>query len=158
MQYINNVVICGNLVKNAEVKRSDDEKGGFATFTIAWNSEHTNENGEKIKTPSFFDCIMPIKSTKITEYLTKGKGLVVQGSLKQNRWQGQDGSTRSKIVIRVSAIQFFPSSANEKQEFEEMQNARQQQNEMSEKNRAKREQSKEEVPSASDFEDDGFPF
>jgi single-strand DNA-binding protein len=45
----------------------------------------------------------------IASYMTKGKKIAVDGQLQQDRWEAQDGTKRSKVVIIADNIQFLSS-------------------------------------------------
>jgi single-strand DNA-binding protein len=47
-------------------------------------------------------------ATAIAQYMTKGKLVIVEGELKQERWE-EDGKQRSTIVVVGSIIHFIPT-------------------------------------------------
>ena len=44
--------------------------------------------------------------------VSKGKRLMVIGSLRQNRWESEDGKTKSRIKIVGNEIRFLESKKN----------------------------------------------
>ena len=91
---MNSVVLTGNLTNDPKVKDSK-----VATFTMAWNK------GDK---GNFFDCIAFDKKAELVEkYCKKGNKILIRGELAQDRWQAQDGSTRSSVKIIVQEIEFL---------------------------------------------------
>ncbi len=107
MADINAVVVGGRLVRDAELKYTG---GGLAicTFSIAVNRRR--KNGEEwIEEASFFDSVMFGRyGEALQKSLIKGKSVVVQGELRQNRWE-RDGKTRSSVEIIVEQVQLSSS-------------------------------------------------
>ena len=68
---------------------------------------------------SFIDVETWEKVAKICgENITKGKRVLVVGKLRQDRWEGKDGKTQSKIKIIGNEIRFLESLKNlKKQRF-----------------------------------------
>lgn len=111
---INNVIISGNLTRDVELK--DVSKGRkVCTFSIA-NNRTFLSNNEKQNETSFIDIeVWGIIAENCAKYIKKGSPVVVTGRIKQERWQGQDGTNRSRVKIVASNVQFL-SSANKQEE------------------------------------------
>ena len=90
-----NVIISGNMVHDIEEK--DIVKIGETTkltISIA-NNKSIKSNGEWKNKVSYFDVVLWGKlADNLKPYLVKGKGLVVVGTLDQDRWE-KDGQKRS---------------------------------------------------------------
>jgi single-strand DNA-binding protein len=96
----NVVVLQGNLVEDPQTFRKDDTV--VTRFTLAVN----NGFGENRST-TFIDCVAFGKQAEVIEkYLTKGRQVVVNGSLYQSRWE-KDGQKRSRHEIRLNGINGF---------------------------------------------------
>ena len=98
MADINSVVLVGRLVRDAELKYTS---GGMAIceFSIAVNNRR-KQGDDWIDEPNFFDVtLFGRRGEAIQQYLTKGKTLGVEGQLRQDRWQNQEGQNRSKVSI-----------------------------------------------------------
>jgi single-strand DNA-binding protein len=92
MTSLNLVALQGNLVADPEIVGKEEN---VARFTIAVN----NGFGEKKET-AFVDCVAFGKQVEaIKEYFTKGKQVLVKGSLRQNRWETKEGEKRSKLEV-----------------------------------------------------------
>lgn len=101
MSDINSVVLCGRVVRDAEVKYTN---GGTAVaeISIAVNRYAGKDKADEV---SFIDCTVWGKQAEsLKQYLTKGRQVVVQGELKQDRWE-QDGQKRSKVTVNVNQLQ-----------------------------------------------------
>ncbi len=99
---LNSISLQGNLVKDPEIKSIGDDN--YATdFSIAVS------NPGKDKGVSFFACVAYGRTAQvIKEHFHKGKQIVLQGFLKQDRWKNDDGGTRSKTLVQVEKF-FFVS-------------------------------------------------
>jgi len=93
------VVADGNLVADPELKFvGSDSK--VCSFTIA-------VNGMKEGDVSFLDVETWGKiAENCAEYLVKGNGVTLRGSLYQNRWDSPDGRKMSKVIIKAEYVRF----------------------------------------------------
>ena len=93
----NIVVIAGNLTREPELKFT---KTGtpIATFSIA-NNQRKQVNDEWVDDVSYFNFIVwGDKGEKYASRFNKGTSLLVEGKLKQQRWE-TDAGKRSKVEI-----------------------------------------------------------
>jgi len=64
---------------------------------------------KKDDAPSFFDVTCFGKTAEIVQkYWTKGKPIILDGELRQEKWAAPDGSNRSKVVVVADRVQFVP--------------------------------------------------
>ncbi len=107
MNNLNSILIEGNLVKDVEMKVT--AKGTpVCQFTIAVNSYHKNNPGTE-KEVSYFTVEAWGKLAETCGNLGhKGRGCRVVGRLKQERWNGADGKTMSKVIITAEHAEFKP--------------------------------------------------
>lgn len=79
----------------------------LCSFAIAVNHFSRDEENPKV---SFIDVETWEKLADVcSRNVSKGKRLIVMGRLRQDRWEGQDGKTRSKIKIVGSEVRFLES-------------------------------------------------
>jgi len=107
MNNLNSILVEGNLVKAPEVKHTP--KGtAICTFTIASN-RYIKEGDEFEKEVSFFDIEAFGKEAEACyQKGKKGKGVRVDGRLKQYRWECKDGKVHSRIAIIAEHVEFRP--------------------------------------------------
>ena len=102
MADICSVIVTGRLSRDAQLKYSSN---GIPAVrgTVACNK--SRKRGDQWVTEGhFFDFIYwGNTAEKLTQYLAKGKDVVIKGELNQNRWE-QDGQARSKVEILVEEI------------------------------------------------------
>ena len=106
MPSLNRVIIMGHITKDAQMRYT--QKGDPVTnLTVAVNRSFDDD-------ADFIDVtIWNQGNYKLAEYRAedeKGDLLLVEGELRQDRWENNDGENRSKIVIR--ADQAFNLSQN----------------------------------------------
>lgn len=102
---LNCVFIVGRLTRDMEITYTS---GGMAIgkFSIAVNRK--KKSGEQwVDEASFFDCACFGKTAEnLSQYMTKGKQIGVDGSLHQDRWE-KEGKTNSRVYINVDNIQLL---------------------------------------------------
>lgn len=112
MTDINKVIIIGRLTRDAELKYSNS---GTAICEFALAVNNAKKKGEEwVDEPSFFDItIFGRQGEAIQQYMVKGKQVGVEGRLKQQRWQNQEGQNRSKVVIIAETVQLLRSKGED---------------------------------------------
>lgn len=96
---INRVTLIGRMTADAEVR---DLPSGIkvARFTVAVNEFVKGE-----ERANFFDVNAFGKTAEIiAQYAGKGAQIGIDGSLRQERWDAQDGQKRSRIVVVAQRI------------------------------------------------------
>jgi single-strand DNA-binding protein len=107
---LNNVNIMGNLTRDPEMKCLPSGKS-VCNLSIA-NNRVFIKNGEKVDEVSYFDVdVWGIAAENCSKYLTKGNGIIVEGRLRQDRWE-KEGKTQSRVKITASAVHFLPKKQN----------------------------------------------
>lgn len=105
---LNNIMLVGRLTKNPETKYlpSGNE---VIEFSIANNYYVKSKNSNDV---NYFDVVAYNKFAEtLAKYLTKGKQVIINGTLRQERWQDKDTNTaRSKIKIILQSIQILGSA------------------------------------------------
>jgi single-strand DNA-binding protein len=112
MADINQVVLIGRLTRNAELKYS---AGGVAVskFVVAVNRK-TKRGDEWVDEASFFDIALWGKQGEaLNQYLVKGKQVGINGELRQERWQDNQGKSRSRIEVIANNIQLLGGGNSE---------------------------------------------
>jgi len=107
---LNSVNIMGNLTRDPEMKYIPSGKA-VCSLSIANNRVFT-KNGEKVTEVSYFDIeVWGIAAENCSKYLLKGSGIIVEGRLRQDRWE-KDGKTQSRVRITANAVHFLPKKQN----------------------------------------------
>lgn len=112
MASYNRVILMGNLTRDPELRYTP---GGtaVANFAIAVNRRFKTED-EVREEVDFFDIVVWGKQAEnCSEYLSKGRSVLVEGRLQQNRWETSEGQKRSKVEVVANTVQFLGSRSAE---------------------------------------------
>jgi single-strand DNA-binding protein len=104
MGSVNKVILVGNLGRDAELRYTP---GGAAVATInmatteVWN----DKAGQRQEKTEWHRVVLWGKSAEsLTEYLTKGKQIYVEGRLQTRQWDDKDGNKRYTTEIRGDRV------------------------------------------------------
>ena len=113
MVSLNKVLMVGNLAKDPEL-RYTPQGSAVATLRLAVNRSFKNKEGEWQKEVCFINVIAwGALAERCNQYLEKGRGVFVEGSLISRSWKNSEGKTRSVIEVRAASIQFMPRPAKQ---------------------------------------------
>lgn len=106
MASLNKVFLMGNLTRDPEL-RYTPSGSPVCEFGMAVNRSYTSKDGEKHEDTCFVDVTAWGRTgTVISEYLTKGKPIFIEGRLNYDSWETPDGR-RSKLRVVVENFQFI---------------------------------------------------
>ena len=119
MIMFNKVFVVGNLTRDPELRRTS-EGTSVTAFTIAVNRKTRGSDGNQKEDVSFVEVKAWEKTAEdVCRFLHKGRLVLVEGRLKQERWQAKDGGgPRSKVIVQAQHVQFLdsPKEAREPKE------------------------------------------
>ena len=98
---INVVCVAGRLTRDIDTREVNGKTVG--NFTLAVDRPY--QKG----TTDFIDCTF-WNAEKLAQYLTKGKGIGVNGSLQIDNFEDKEGNKRKKAYVNVNSIYFLPAS------------------------------------------------
>jgi single-strand DNA-binding protein len=101
----NRVILLGNLTRDPELRYLPS---GMAVTDIglAMNDRRKNATGEWIEETTFVEVTLWGRTAEVaSEYLTKGSPVFIEGRLKLDSWEGQDGQKRSKLKVVCERMQ-----------------------------------------------------
>src|SRR3954447_14172322 len=104
---INRVVLTGNLTKDPELRATS---GGtpVCKLRIASNTRRKDQSGEWVEKPNFFDVtVFGRQGENVAQYLSKGRGIAVDGRLEWREWDSPQGEKRQAIDIIADSVQFL---------------------------------------------------
>lgn len=108
---LNEIILQGRLTDNPELKTTTTGKS-VASFSLAVERDFSTD-GEK--TADFINIVAWNKTAEfITKYFTKGKQMIVKGSLQVRKYQNQDGENR--YITEVLAEKAYFCGDREKAE------------------------------------------
>ncbi len=107
MANFNKVILLGNLTRDPQLSYLPSQTP-VVEFGLAINRKWTAQDGSQRDDTCFVDCQMYGKRAEvINKYLKKGNPLFLEGRLKFDSWQAQDGSKRSKLRVFVENFEFI---------------------------------------------------
>ena len=113
MTDLNRVSLVGRLTKDATTKPI----GNTNVIEVSIACNRSVKKGEQwVDEVSYFEASYFTKGTKMADMLKKGTQIAIDGSLKQDRWQGKDGKNASKIVILADNLQILGGKSNGQQQ------------------------------------------
>jgi len=110
MPNLNKVMLMGNLTRDPELRYTPNNVA-VANIGIAVNRRWRNsQSGEQQEETTFVDCEAWSRTAEtINQYLRKGRPIFIEGRLKLDQWQDQNGNNRSKLKVVIENFQFLDS-------------------------------------------------
>ena len=105
---LNHITIMGRLVKDPELRRT---QSGVAvcSFTVAVDRDFQSRDGGD-KQADFIDVVAWRQTAEfVSKYFTKGRMIVVDGSLQSRKWQDKNGQNRVSWEVLADNIYFGDS-------------------------------------------------
>ena len=104
MGSVNKVILVGNLGRDAELRYTP---GGaaVATLNMATTEVWNDKAGQRQEKTEWHRVVLWGKTAEsLTEYLTKGKQIYVEGRLQTRQWDDKDGNKRYTTEIRSDRV------------------------------------------------------
>lgn len=140
---MNNIIIKGRLTEDAALKYTAAGKP-VANFSIAYNKSWKDASGEWKEDVYYFSCAWFGKAAENkARLLIKGTPVIVQGELRQERWQAKDGGNREKISLVLDTVDILSSEKSGDPGAKKWENTS---------------QKPQDIPMPDHFDDDGIPF
>lgn len=101
---MNRIVLVGRLVKDCEPSVLPGTGTGKITFTLAVDRKYQKDkNNKKV---DFIPCEqIGNNTTKLAQYMTKGKQVAVEGELNIDQYE-KDGQKKSFTKVKVDRVEF----------------------------------------------------
>jgi single-strand DNA-binding protein len=98
---LNKVTLIGNLTRDPEL-RYTPSGAAVCTIGLATNRTWTTESGEKKEETEFHRVVAWNKLAELcSQLLAKGRKIYVEGRLRTNTWQTQDGAQRNTTEVVI---------------------------------------------------------
>lgn len=96
---VNKVILIGRLGRDPELKYTPSG-APVARFSLATDEVFKDRSGEQQRRTEWHTIVAWNKLAEICgEYLTKGKQVYIEGSIRSRQWEGQDGNKRTAYEI-----------------------------------------------------------
>lgn len=112
MASYNRIIIVGNLTRDPEYKQLPSGQG-VCRLGLASNRQFKNrQTGSQIQEVCYVDIdVWGPQADSCNKFLQKGRGVLIEGRLKFDTWQDQQGQTRSKHSIVADRVVFLGAGA-----------------------------------------------
>lgn len=102
MASLNKAILIGNLGRDPEIRYTQAGEP-IANFTLATNEAWTDKSGQRQERTEWHRVEVFGKSAQVVrDYLTKGRSVYVEGSIRYEEWTDKEGKKRNTTRIRVS--------------------------------------------------------
>jgi single-strand DNA-binding protein len=104
MGSVNKVILVGNLGRDAELRYTP---GGapVATINLATTEVWNDKGGQRQEKTEWHRIVLWGKTAEsLSEYLTKGKQIYVEGKLQTRQWDDKDGNKRYTTEVRGDRV------------------------------------------------------
>jgi single-strand DNA-binding protein len=102
MASVNKVVLIGNLGRDPEIRYTQSGEP-IANFTLATNEVWNDKSGQKQERTEWHRVEVFGKTAQVVrDYLSKGRQVYLEGSIRYEEWTDKDGNKRNTTRIRVS--------------------------------------------------------
>lgn len=106
----NRIILQGNLTRDPELSYLPSQTA-VVDFALATTHKYRGADGKEKEDTCFIDCRMFGKRAEvISKYFSKGKPILIEGRLTFDRWDGPDGSKKSKHRVLIDSFTFIGTS------------------------------------------------
>jgi single-strand DNA-binding protein len=106
MASFNKVILLGNLTRDPETRVTANGLT-ICKLGMAVSRVYSTKDGERKEETTFVDIDAFGKQAEvITKYMRKGRPLMVEGRLKLDQWETNEGQKRSKLGVVLENFQF----------------------------------------------------
>lgn len=113
MASFNRITIVGYLGRDPEIRYTPDGQA-VCNFSVATSEKRKDRSGEAQDITTWFKITVWGKRAEIAnQYLSKGKQIYIEGTLRQEEWTDRDGIKRTSLVVNASDFQFLGTKGDE---------------------------------------------
>ncbi|MFV2069909.1 MAG: single-stranded DNA-binding protein [Pirellulales bacterium] len=106
MASYNRVILVGNLTRDPEL-RYIPSGTAVSEISLAVN-DRIKRDGQWVEETTFVDVTLWARTAEIAnEYLSKGSNLLIEGRLKLDTWENNEGQKRSKLRVIADRMQML---------------------------------------------------
>ncbi len=107
MANYNRVILVGRLTRDVELRFTSSQLA-VTDVGLAVNDRRKNQSGEWVEETTFVDITLWGRQAEVAgEYLSKGSSVLIEGRLKLDTWESNDGQKRSKLKVIGERMQML---------------------------------------------------
>ncbi len=111
MASYNRVVLLGNVTRDPEL-RYIPSGTAVIDLGLAVSDRRKTSSGEWVEEPTFVDITLWGRTAEVAgEYLSKGSPVLIEGRLKLETWENNEGQKRSKLKVIGERMQLLGTRA-----------------------------------------------
>lgn len=114
---MNKIIVAGRLTKDGETRTTESGKSVYSG-SVAVNRNFKNKDGNY--DTDFFNFVYWNVSDKFSQYLKKGRTVIIEGSLQNRNYEDKDGN--KKYVTEIIAERIELTGENKKENAESVKN------------------------------------
>lgn len=108
MASLNNVCVSGNLTRDPELRQLPSGTS-VCQLRLAVNDRFKDKDGTWQDRAFYFDVtVWAGQGENAAKYLSKGSGVIIQGTLRWREWETDDGTKRQAVDINAREVIFMP--------------------------------------------------
>ncbi len=101
------ILLIGNIGGDPEMRFTPNGVA-MTTFSLATNRVSNQADGSQKKETEWFRVIAWRKQAEAcNQFLTKGKSVYVEGTLRTSNWEGKDGQKHSRLEVLADRVLFL---------------------------------------------------
>jgi single-strand DNA-binding protein len=102
MASVNKAILVGNVGRDPEIRYTQSGEP-IANFTLATNEVWNDKSGQKQERTEWHRVEVFGKTAQVVrDYVTKGRPVYIEGSIRYEEWTDKDGNKRNTTRIRVA--------------------------------------------------------
>ena len=111
----NKIILMGNLTREPDYKQLKPGSQPVCRLSVASNRQFRNkQSGDMVQEVCFIDVdVWGPQAESCRQYLAKGRPVLIEGRIKFDSWQDQEGKTRSKHSIVAERVIFLSSASDQ---------------------------------------------
>ena len=118
MSDVNKVIITGRVTRNSELRETP--AGTPVTDISVVSNRIWTKSGDRQEDATFVDVTIWGKQAEtLSPMLTKGRHVMVEGRLKLNSWETDEGVKRNKLTVVAESVNLTPSNPNPQRSAEQ---------------------------------------
>lgn len=107
MASFNKVILMGNLTRDPELRVTNTGLS-ICKLSLAVNRTFTTKDGDSKDETTYVDIdAFGRQAETLSKYLQKGRPIMVEGRLKLDQWETNEGQKRSKLGVILENFQFI---------------------------------------------------